>query len=129
MANIFDIAKVAYNAQRKYCISVGITSEPEWKDLGDVRTSSICNGVRTIVENPELSDEQLHENWMLNRYHEGWKYGEAKDEEKKEHPMLVPYNDLPETEKRKKTIFRDVVEKLKNEKVIDTTGEFLTGKK
>ena len=30
---------------------------------------------------------------------EGWKYGPVRDDDKKETPCLVPYEDLPEIEK------------------------------
>ena len=30
---------------------------------------------------------------------EGWRYGPRRDETQKEHPSLVAYEDLPETEK------------------------------
>jgi hypothetical protein len=42
-----------------------------------------------------------HENWMKDKAADGWVYGEAKDSEKKTHPCMVPYNDLPETQQIK----------------------------
>ena len=37
--------------------------------------------------------------WAVGRMSEGWTYGPIKDEEKKENPLLVPYDELPESEK------------------------------
>lgn len=53
----------------------------------------------------ELSDlieklaENNHDIWAMQRIKEGWTYGPQRDDNKKEHPDLIPYNDLPESEK------------------------------
>ena len=41
----------------------------------------------------------VHEVWAANRIAEGWKYGPKRDDERKEHPCLMPYSELPESEK------------------------------
>ena len=43
--------------------------------------------------------ENVHDVWAVNRMAEGWSYGLKKDAEKKTTPLLVPYADLPESEK------------------------------
>lgn len=43
--------------------------------------------------------ENVHENWAINRIKEGWSYGEERNDILKQTPCLVPYNELPETEK------------------------------
>lgn len=47
----------------------------------------------------ELLSENTHENWALARIKNGWSYGPYRDDNKKETPCLVPYNELPESEK------------------------------
>lgn len=34
--------------------------------------------------------------WSLNRMDEGWTYGPVRNDEKKEAPCIVPYEELPE---------------------------------
>ena len=41
----------------------------------------------------------VHAVWARQRIAEGWKYGTRRNDERKEHPCLVPYNDLPENER------------------------------
>lgn len=55
--------------------------------------------------------ENNHDHWARQRIDEGWRYGRSRNDDKKEHPDLVPYHQLPETEKEydRKT----VVEALK----------------
>lgn len=43
--------------------------------------------------------ENTHEVWAKLRIQEGWTYGKIRDNMKKKHPCLVPYCDLPESEK------------------------------
>lgn len=43
--------------------------------------------------------ENVHDVWAKGRIAEGWTYGECKDNEKKTNPCLVPYCELPESEK------------------------------
>jgi len=43
--------------------------------------------------------ENVHETWAQKRLEQGWTYGEQRDEEKKTHPCLVPYDQLSEEEK------------------------------
>ena len=40
-----------------------------------------------------------HEVWAQQRFSDGWVYGEERDDAKKLHPCLVPYEALSESEK------------------------------
>jgi len=40
-----------------------------------------------------------HENWARQRLRDGWRYGPTRDDTTKEHPCLIPYDHLPESEK------------------------------
>lgn len=43
--------------------------------------------------------ENVHDVWASGRMAEGWMFGPVKDAEKKTTPFLVPYDELPESEK------------------------------
>lgn len=43
--------------------------------------------------------KNVHEVWAQNRMDEGWTYGPVRNDALKEHPCLVPYEELPESEK------------------------------
>ena len=47
----------------------------------------------------EQMAKNVHEAWAAGRIADGWKYGATRDDEKKTHPCLVPYEELPEYEK------------------------------
>lgn len=60
------------------------------------------NGVRLpseIVQLVELLAENAHDTWARRRLQDGWRYGPMRNDEAKTHPMLVPYEELPESEK------------------------------
>lgn len=52
-----------------------------------------------LTELIELLARNTHDNWAQKRLEEGWKYGPERNEQKREHPCLVPYEKLPESEK------------------------------
>lgn len=52
-----------------------------------------------ILELAELLAANTHENWALGRVSQGWTWGPRRDDLKKETPCMVPYSDLPESEK------------------------------
>ncbi len=60
------------------------------------------SGISLPPELEELMEKiakNVHENWAQQRISEGWTYGEQRDDFKKITPCLVPYEELPETEK------------------------------
>lgn len=53
----------------------------------------------TILELTEQLAQNIHEVWAQGRMADGWRYGPQRDDAKKEHPSLVPYDQLSESEK------------------------------
>ena len=41
----------------------------------------------------------VHDTWAKGRMDAGWTYGPVRDDAKKQHPCLVPYDELPDSEK------------------------------
>lgn len=60
------------------------------------------NDIQLNEEILRLSEElakNTHEVWSVGRIRDGWTYGETRDDAKKHHPCLIPYEELPESEK------------------------------
>lgn len=53
----------------------------------------------TLLELTEAIAENVHDVWAAGRAASGWTYGETRDDAKKTTPCLVPYSELPESEK------------------------------
>lgn len=47
----------------------------------------------------EQMSNNVHEVWAETRIQQGWTYGKQRNDELKTHPCLVPYEELPESEK------------------------------
>ena len=67
--------------------------EPEPIDTGDIRLSEDLTALT------ERLAENTHEVWAANRKASGWTYGTERNDELKHSPCLVPYCELPESEK------------------------------
>jgi dTMP kinase len=84
-------------------------------ELSEHLTKSILDGVYYVLDNPNCTPEQQHNNWCYFKRQDGWKYGPVKDFERKEHPCLVPYNELPEIQQRKDSVFRQTLDNFISE--------------
>jgi RyR domain len=52
-----------------------------------------------ILELVERLAENTHDIYVRQRLADGWRYGPERNDAKKENPTLVPYQELPESEK------------------------------
>ncbi|MEE1227322.1 MAG: RyR domain-containing protein [Bacteroidales bacterium] len=69
------------------------TYEPKPIDLTGVELPKELEELREAIA------ENAHEVWAVNRKEEGWSYGSKRDDEKKQNPCMIPYSQLPESEK------------------------------
>jgi len=69
------------------------TYSPQPLDTSDVLLPD------TLITLLERLAENTHDVWAAQRIKEGWEYGPMRDDANKKHPCLVPYADLPESEK------------------------------
>lgn len=53
----------------------------------------------TMNEIIEKLAAAVHQQWMQLRAEQGWTYGPERNDAQKKHPCMVPYSELPESEK------------------------------
>lgn len=70
------------------------TYNPKPIDLSDVELTEDLNELREAIA------ENAHDVWAIERQAQGWTYGEQRDDNKKETPCMVPYSQLPDSEKK-----------------------------
>lgn len=110
---LIGIAKAAHYANVLVCDVLNDGMEPlPWEATTEAHKNSLINGVAMVLSTPNPTPEQNHENWLKVKRSEGWIYGEKKNEETKEHPCLVPYNQLPANQRVKDLMFISVVKSL-----------------
>jgi hypothetical protein len=108
-ASVLAIAAICHGVNAAYCRSIGDDSQKPWADAPEWQRESAANGVAFHLENPDAGDAASHENWMAEKVAAGWVVGGGKDEKKKTHPCLVPFDQLPPGQQLKDTLFRAVV--------------------
>ena len=66
---------------------------PQPVDISDVQLPA------ELDELVEIIAKNVHEVWAKSRMDQGWTYGEERNDALKQHPCLIPYEELPEIEK------------------------------
>lgn len=112
MTSILKIAEMAYEVNRAYRRKLGQTPTPPWSDLTLPQREGYCNGVEFLLAYPNAPLNAQHDNWLQGKQLTGWSYGKVYDPEKKLHPNIVPWEQLPAEEQEKDRLFRRVVEAL-----------------
>lgn len=107
-AEIEVIARATHEVNRAYCLLLGDATHLPWDTAPEWQKSSARSGVIGVAVN-NYTPEQSHDSWSQHKLAEGWKYGPVKDPEKKEHPCLVPYAQLPEEQRIKDHLFTTTV--------------------
>lgn len=69
------------------------TYTPKPIDTSDVELT------QDLLELADLLAENTHNIWARTRIDAGWSYAETRNDELKTTPCLVPYNELPDSEK------------------------------
>lgn len=52
-----------------------------------------------LAELTEKMARNVHEVWAATRIAQGWTYGPERNDALKHHPCLIPYEDLPDSER------------------------------
>lgn len=102
-------ARLAHEANRAYCQTLGDTSHLPWEDTPEDIKSSARAGVRAVMASPAVTPMELHAKWKTYKVNDGWVYGPTKDPVKKTHPCIVEYALLPEDQRIKDIVFQSVV--------------------
>lgn len=111
---IMYIAKACHEANRVWCQANGDYSEVHWAEAQQWQRDSIIKGVEFRLDNPDSTPKMQHKEWMADRLSKGWIYGEKKDEVKKTNPYLVPWDEMPEIQKKKDKLFYAIIDILKD---------------
>ena len=104
-----QIAKVAHEANRAYCQTLGDHSGLPWADTPRDQKDSVISGVKTIQADPSTTPAQSHLKWTAYKAKQGWTSGPKKDAILKTHPCLVPYSMMPPEQQLKDILFGTIV--------------------
>jgi len=102
-------AQATHEINRAYCLSLGDDSQAPWADAPEWQRESAVKGVEFHVTNPDVDASASHDSWMAQKVADGWVYGEVKDADKKTHPCIVPFAELPPSQQLKDVLFKATV--------------------
>ena len=103
------IAEACHTVNMLWCASLGDYSQGSWSSTPANLKASIISGVKARLENPDITPAEMHQKWYDFKLADGWQYGVEKNVEKKTHPNMVAYYDLPSAEQAKDHLFSGVV--------------------
>ena len=92
------IAAIRHIGWVTYQIAAG---QPYNEEINKDQLELLLDAINFMLEHPNITPEESHNNWMRMKTEQGWIYGEVKDFEKKTHPDLIPFNELPIIEQKK----------------------------
>lgn len=113
VVQVVAIAKVCHEANKVWCELHNDNSQKHWEEAEKWQQESAIKGVEFRLNNPDAAEDAQHEAWRQDKVEQGWVHGEVKDAEKKIHPCLVPFNELPEFQQKKDKLFCAIVDALK----------------
>lgn len=91
-----DLFKRAWKASGNYMVTaskIGNGYNPQPINVEDIDLDA------NLEDLTEAIAENAHDIWARVRMDEGWTYGPVRNDELKQHPDLVPYSQLPNSEK------------------------------
>jgi hypothetical protein len=107
-----DAARICHSVNKAYCESLGDFSLVPWDESPENIQDSAIDGVLYHIAHPKAAPSDSHNNWLRFKVEEGWVYGPVKNAETKEHPCILPYEELPDHQRAKDFIFRGLVHAL-----------------
>lgn len=110
------IAICCHQANKAWCEQNEDFTQKDWIEAEEWQQMSAINGVTFRLDNPNAGEDTQHNAWMQDKLNNGWVYGEIKDAEKKTHPCLVPFHELPEFQQKKDALFCAIVDALRTKK-------------
>ena len=87
----------AWHDSKNYLVTINFptmkTYTPQPIDLSDIELADDLNELREAIA------ENAHDVWAVERQAQGWTYGPARDDARKQTPCMVAYSQLPDSEK------------------------------
>jgi len=97
-----DLGRLQHALRREIALMFGDGSvPPEWADSPAWMHADSERGALALLAQPDKTAREEHDRWMAAKIADGWSYGPVRDNERKRHPSMVPFDDLPPGEQLK----------------------------
>ena len=110
MPRVRMTAAMCHAANKAWCELNADYSQVPWDTAPENIQNSAIDGVLHVLDaDGPVSQADGHNRWLAFKRADGWVYGPVKDAELREHPCMVPYEELPDDEKMKDALFLGIV--------------------
>lgn len=83
--------------------------DKNFESLNDQGKKEIVTLVQKVLDNPNITAQQLHQDWIDLKAYNGWIYAKTINREKKEHNCLIPFSELNFYNQLKDHIFIETI--------------------
>lgn len=99
-------AAAAYSVHRAYRAAVDGEQMPSWGNAVTEYKNRLRAAARKALEDDVRDPEENHRAWVAEKEAEGWTVADGpRDEAKKKHPHMVPWELLPDHERSARALF------------------------
>lgn len=98
-----DLGRLMHALRREIALIYGGNVPPAWEDEActDAMKASSERGALAMLVNPDMTARDEHQRWYNERWEQGWRYGPVRDNERKLHPSMRDFDELPLGERLK----------------------------
>ena len=107
--DLIKLAELAHEVQRVVGTMFRRPLEPKWSEAPLWKRANTINSVARILAHPEATPADDHNLWLAYRLVEGWRHGSEENHEMREHPDMVPWDQLGPEQKLRDTLFLEAV--------------------
>lgn len=108
-ADLEIVARMAHEMLRAWCELNADHALKRWEDAPAWQHESTIDAVRFFSDHPGADDGAMHAAWLDQKLRAGWTVGPVKDAQRKQHPCMVPFDQLPADQQFKDRLLRLVI--------------------
>jgi len=108
-SDVIRVAIACHDVGRTLATHTGRNELPFWGDLSESQRNLTLAWVKHRIAFPDSSVSEQHRLWCEATAKDGWTHGEAFSKEKKIHPLLVDFSNLPVEERYRFLFFGQTV--------------------
>jgi len=112
MIDYVQIARVAYEANRTMQVQLSEPVDPPFRAATYYQIDEVIQRVRNAFAGETPEDH--HKAWCARYRDKGWVYGPGFNSVTKTHPNMVAYQDLPQDQIAKESMFETIVNAYKD---------------
>lgn len=111
-ATVVKICRIVFAGANALRLELGQTSGLQWEQLPQRTRNEIEIGVRDIATRKAKVPADLHVTWRDAMRRDGWDFGLVRDAERRTHPAICAFDELPVMEQAKYQLFFTMTQTL-----------------